>query len=1377
MALASKWMDMVVGVDFHLEIAPPSPTPVPFPHPFVGIIWDPLGYLVGEVFGAVISLATFNMPKPSGPVLVNSMMGTVTGDETEMPGGHIVIPPGVSWSPVPRVPVPVGDKKPAPEPPAPPPADAMLLFGSKTVEFRGSKAVRVGETALTCSDPVRLPTGVVLPTSVSPNLVLVGGPPAVDWMMLLMSVGMKALRNKWTSDLLHGAVNKISDKLGLPKEPGRFRQVLHDGICFVTGHPVNVANGCLFTEWTDFELPGPIPLEFSRRYRSGFCDRDSPLGHGWSHSLDQKLWIEPSCIVYLTEDGRELEFDTFDLPDRVMRKGGSLYDPINRLTLRCLGQFRWEIESHDGIVKELGPIAGESSQNRDRGMARLTRIRDRVGDEIRFAYDERAQLAEVIDSGGRRIVLEYDRDDRLKHLWLPAANGDGMRQHAHFLYSDDGDLIEARDAAGKPVRFEYDRHLMVRETNRNGMSFYFAYDGWGSFARCVRTWGDGGLLDHVLRYDRENRRTLVTNSLGHTTVYEMDGLGLVTKVVAPRGGTTRYEYDEALRKTAVIDPLGNETRFTYDDRGNQIKVRGADGAVTTTRYDELNNLIWLRTPKGSEWRWTYDRWGRVSTRVDPLGQVTRFSFEGRRLIAVVDPASHRTTLGYDSAGNIVAIGYPDGTQTAARYDALGRPIALVDVKGNIQRRTYDAQGWVVRIDEPDSNIRVFEHDAEGNLLRARDRLRDFQFTYYGMGKVASRAIGGTTVRLEYDTEQQLTAVINEKGYAYRFERDAAGNTRAEFGFDQIRRLYDRDAAGRVTKVFRPGIRNFSTFEYDAAGRTTKVEHSDGSSEHFAYDADGALVQASNNAITVRMERDAFGRIVKEWQGEAWVASEYDYRGERVGVETSLGLRKTIQRNAMGDVVGIVAKQWEQTWSAEFRRDAFGLEVERLLPGEVQSQWFRDAVGRPTIHLVGKRKDPARGLIRERRYTWGANDRLLEIAEDGDRTQRFDHDPRGYLTATTYGNGQTALRMPDEVGNVFETRARSDRQYGPSGELWKMHTTTGVRIYYYNAEGNLERRADPDGREWRYFWNGAGWLTQVKTPNGDEVTFAYDALGRRTEKQSKEGRTRWVWDQNILVHEESKRVEKSISSASHRIQESEDVTWIFDEDEFAPLAQLNAHGSRSIICDHRQVPICTIDHYRNDPQRDAKICHDDGFSSGIPISPWGFAGQYRDDEIGLYYNRFRYYDPVQGQYVSQDPIGLLGGTQLYSYTENPQIDTDPFGLTSQSSYIKPGSGPRKIDGTRGLLHSFDRHAKEWFGGAPGLNSHLSQWKDMIKRAAESRKQVNWITGDDPTVGHLARIDGKYFFVQFYKTGPRAGEIATAFAPQQHQLASILRLLGK
>ena len=61
-------------------------------------------------------------------------------------------------------------------------------------------------------------------------------------------------------------------------------------------------------------------------------------------------------------------------------------------------------------------------------------------------------------------------------------------------------------------------------------------------------------------------------------------------------------------------------------------------------------------------------------------------------------------------------------------------------------------------------------------------------------------------------------------------------------------------------------------------------------------------------------------------------------------------------------------------------------------------------------------------------------------------------------------------------------------------------------------------------------------------------------------------------------------------------------------------------------------------------------------------PFRQLGQYEDEETGLYYNRFRYYDPKIGNYISQDPIGLAGkNPTLYGYVEDCNTQIDPLGL--------------------------------------------------------------------------------------------------------------------
>ncbi|HDR2864894.1 TPA: RHS repeat-associated core domain-containing protein, partial [Enterobacter asburiae] len=61
------------------------------------------------------------------------------------------------------------------------------------------------------------------------------------------------------------------------------------------------------------------------------------------------------------------------------------------------------------------------------------------------------------------------------------------------------------------------------------------------------------------------------------------------------------------------------------------------------------------------------------------------------------------------------------------------------------------------------------------------------------------------------------------------------------------------------------------------------------------------------------------------------------------------------------------------------------------------------------------------------------------------------------------------------------------------------------------------------------------------------------------------------------------------------------------------------------------------------------------------------GQQYDAETGLCYNRHRYYDPLQGGYITQDPLGLRGGWNPCTYQLNPLGYIDPLGLSAYTGF--------------------------------------------------------------------------------------------------------------
>ena len=341
------------------------------------------------------------------------------------------------------------------------------------------------------------------------------------------------------------------------------------------------------------------------------------------------------------------------------------------------------------------------------------------------------------------------------------------------------------------------------------------------------------------------------------------------------------------------------------------------------------------------------------------------------------------------------------------------------------------------------------------------------------------------------------------------------------------------------------------------------------------------------------------------------------------------------------------------WQARFERDAQGLEVGRTLSSGVQATWQRDQLGRPVTQQITTR---ANGQRRRRHYRWQGPDQLAELTDSATGLTRFAHDSHGALSATRYADGSEELRLPDAVGNLFQTRDQQDRTYGAAGQLQR----SGGTRYRYDELGNLIRKETADGQKWCYHWNGAGQLTQVTRPDGYAVTFTYDALGRRLSKRFRGRVTRWVWDGNKPLHEWS---ELEVAAGAAGV--SDLATWLFEDDSFAPLAKLTRQGAYSVVYDHLGTPLELYDQagiQTWQAQLDSYGAVRQG--RGKPQDcPFRYQGQYEDTETGLYYNRFRYYDPAVGTYISQDPVGLLGGTALYAYVADPHKQVDIFGLSA------------------------------------------------------------------------------------------------------------------
>ena len=197
---------------------------------------------------------------------------------------------------------------------------------------------------------------------------------------------------------------------------------------------------------------------------------------------------------------------------------------------------------------------------------------------------------------------------------------------------------------------------------------------------------------------------------------------------------------------------------------------------------------------------------------------------------------------------------------------------------------------------------------------------------------------------------------------------------------------------------------------------------------------------------------------------------------------------------------------------------------------------------------------------------------------------------------------------------------------------------------------------------------AGMLARVVRPDGKEVSFAYDALGRRIRKSFAGTTTHFVWDGNVLLHEWTEMAEVSESSETEKNGTGNNnlITWLFEQGTFVPAAKLMSNGDCfSIVSDYLGTPLQAYDKNGEKVWEQELDIYGRQRKRPSAFIPFKYQGQYEDAETGLYYNRFRYYDPNAGSYISQDPIGLAGNNPtLYAYVSDVNYWNDVLGLTAE-----------------------------------------------------------------------------------------------------------------
>lgn len=1276
----AKFGDLSIGIDMHPTVTPPSPV-MPVPH--VGKIYDLMADIMAGIAAAI-------PPATSGiaGVACNVLKGMAPSVKVH---NQWIAQAGISILHLPAFvlhPAPLVSGM----------SESEMWMGSSTVLADGAPCSTLTHPSLSCNlvgiptiprkgKPKKVSKALMAPTSMLSTItsvgkpVLVGGPPTIDLFALTMKLGLKGLCKRFksfrnfTKKFTH-KVHQYIESLGLNPN---LTKILKKTVCFVLGEPVDVATGRVYHTNVDFELPGPIPLVWERTYYSDAWV-DGPLGFGWHHSYN--IGILPlgnEAFLLRHTDGRESGLPVL-LPD------GEWFDRKE--------QLHWKHDADGYLLTDAKGFQYRFNGPQNvHGYYMVSSISTRDGFSIHFSYTAKGYLAEIISSRGECLSIDTDEQGHVLCVSLKQPNNEDIKL-VRYKYDNQGNMVETIDSLDVSKYFLYEnQHLLTRLINQGGMSFHWEYEGHDENARCIHTWGDGGVMEYFFKYGKGY--THARNGENAVTEYFYGSDKLIYKIIDANGGITRYRYNVFEELEVTINPEGYTRKTVCDNFGFPVRITDENGEDTWLQYDNNHNLTSLRTPEGRQLTWKYDEQDRLVSRTTMNGQTIRYSYKDGLLHTITDGQGRVYTLLFSSHYELESLVFPNGLSRHWFYDNRGRLIEATDIKGNITRYAYDRADNLIRLEEPDGNVHHFEYDAMGNMIHAKDNIREVKFTYGALGILKSREQERHRITFGYNSELQLRRIGNEAGENYFFELDGLGQVITEIGFDGLRREYERDGSGRVTRVNRPGGK-WTGYLYDGLDHILKEEQYDGEVSLYTYDKDGLLVKAQNAENLLEFTRDRrTGLVTGEKQGEYTVSRTYDSEGNCTRITSSLGadIRHTYDREG-----NLQTMQAGEGWQASWVRDNTGLEVQRTFSGGVTVRTERDRFGREVRKSVR-----AGGIERGAyRYEWGIAGRLL--AKENELTgtlMRYDYDRFDFLIRQEMTNGSETdviYRVPDFVGNLFETPEKKDRKYGPGGRLLEDPSC----FYHYDDEGNLifrefkelQDNAVPHDRKrmekergirclatgmgWLYEWASNGMLKKVIRPDGRPVEFRYDALGRRTAKRYFGKVTRWVWDGNVPLHEWCYKAIGLQSYEEENIppkEPTEDITtWVFEADTFVPAAKIQGGKQYSIVTDYLGTPVqmydgqgnktwdCTLDIYGK------VFAVDKGTEFDCPFR---FQGQYADEETGLYYNRFRYYLPHIGMYFTPDPIRIVGNNPtLYGYVFDNNMQIDPLGLMP----IKGGKTP-------------------------------------------------------------------------------------------------------
>ena len=978
------------------------------------------------------------------------------------------------------------------------------------------------------------------------------------------------------------------------------------------GEPVDLSTGLFVYNHTDLALPGVIPLEFARTYRTN-DDISRPFGLGFTDSYEIFMVGDAFPYTYqelILPNGSRVRFDliwhtsTDSTETDYMHV---IYESFSSQTIWYGAILRWDtsfpgaswsITTKDG-TKYFFP---DSYGARRASGSALVGIEDRHGNTLTVSRDSNACVTQILSSGGRYINFTSDTSQRITQAT------DNSGRTVHYAYDGDGHLSTVTDPNGGVTTYTYDSNdnmltiedprgityltnefdtsgRVVKQTLADGSTYQFSWTPTSNGAQTFTESGQepprlNGLPGSILAFRACTSciegylplisRVNVTDQLGNVRQVQFGSTGYATSDIYAYGTaiqqTYTYQYSADNLLQSSTDPLGRTTTYTYDAKGNPTQITrlsGTSGAVTTSySYEPMfSQLASVTDPLSHTTSLSYDQSGNVSTVTDPLGHQTTLTHDGEgKVLTIADPLSDTTSFAYRS-GDLISIIDPLSRTTTRLVDNAGRMIGLTDPLGRSFRYTYDALNNITGVTDPAGNTTSLTYDGNGNPLTLTDAIgHATTYTYDNMDRVSTRT----------------DPLSNSENYSF----DAAGN---------LTQFTDR--RGKVTKYTYDALlrRNFAGFGY-TTGPTYE------STITYNYDAGNRFTSVVDSVTgTITPTFDNLNRLTGVVSPQGTIGYTYDNANRR----TSATVSGQTAVDYSYDNANRLTQITQGTPTVSFAYDSTNRRSSLTLPNGIVISYGYDNGSELT------------GLT----YTLGTTTL-------GNLTYSYDADGR----RTSLGGSYAQTGLPSAV---------SATSYNADNQL----TAWGSASLSYDANGNMTS----DGTN-SYTWNARNKLASM---NSSSISFQYDPYGRRVAKTVAGFTTNYLYDGANIVQELS-----SGSPIANLL--SGGIDEVFTRTDSTGTANFLTDGLNSTI--HLSSSSgSSLAQYTYDPFGNTTV------TSGSSANEFQYAGR-ENDGTGLYFNRARYYSPTLQRFVSEDPVGIIGGLNLYRYAgDNPIAYGDPFGL--------------------------------------------------------------------------------------------------------------------